>query len=305
MSAPSEMRVLVAAIRSNGYKVVRTGNGAHQKVLRKNGSQVADANGPLIISGSPSEHRWRDMHVNRLMNAGVLKEDPWNPRKKSGDGGGVDEDGKTQKQRDEETAKARKARDLHDRSEVFRVRTGRVRADVEPIVGKLGGWSHGGSGVKVADFSAVLRFWAEQNDPKVIPLTGGKPFATSSWVAQVTNLRTVGGTIGEKWLPLFEAFVVALHEGNENSDPNESSLVYLDLLRASKGILPEPVEEEEPDERPKVSATRVVVEWPRVALEALFWMSRGADGQDRDTILDLAEEIAELAATNEERKNDR
>lgn len=297
----SEIRVLIAAIRKNGYKVARTGNGSHQKVLRTNGSQVADENGPLIISGSPSDHRWRDMHVNRLMKAGVLKEDPWDPKKT-----GKDDDGKTQKERDEDVVKERKARDLRDRSEVFRVRTVDVRAAVEPIISKLGGWSRGGSGVKVADFAAVLRFWAERNDPKVIPLTTSlAPFQTSAWVTQVTNLRTAGGTISEKWLPLFEAFVVALREGNENADPTESSLVYMDLVRDEKGILSHPVGagDGEPREIPEPVAARVVVEYPRVALEALFWMSRGADGQDRDEILDLAEEIAELAATNEERKN--
>lgn len=310
MSAPSEMRVLIAAIRANGFKVVRTGGGAHQKVLTKSGQVVTDANGPLILSGSPSEHRWREMHVNRLMKANVLKSDPWKATGKDGaKPGEPDEahDGETEQERQKRLAKEREDARLRDRSEAFRLRTQTLRSGIEPIVSKLGGWSRGGSGIKVADFAAVIRYWAEQNDPEVIPVaTSGVPFQQSAWVTQTTNLRTAGGTVSERWLPVFEAFLVALREGNENLEPRESSLVFMDILRASKGILPVPTDDDQPvdaDPFPEpVASSTVVVEWPRVALEALFWMSRGADGHDRDTILDLAEEIAEMAATNEERK---
>lgn len=310
MPGQSEVDDLVRKIRAQvdqsdpqkrKFKVIKSGK--HQKVVRPNGQVVQDENGPFIISGSPGDFRFREMTVKRAMKAGIFAKDPYKAQTEA-------DEKKSEKERAEEAAKERRARELRDRSEVFRVRTAQVRAAFEPIVAKLGGWSHGGSGLKVGDFVLVLQHWARANEPKLIPVqTGGGPEPQSAWASAVTNLRTPGGTIAERWLPLFESFVVALREGNENLPPEESALVYMDLLRAAKGILP-PSHDEGPERvngtMPAPAATpstsRIVVEWPRVALQALFWMSRGADGQDRDEILDLAEEIAELAATNEERK---
>jgi hypothetical protein len=287
------------------FKVAKSGS-KHYKVLHANGAVVTDENGPLIISSSPSDWRWRSMAVARFMRAGVLKSDPYTAtRGRAGEDDAEEDDGLTERERAERRQKEERARQLADRSETFRARTQTLRARVEPIVAKLGGWSRGGSGVKVSDFVSVLQHWANTEAAKLIPTgTLGEAVPASSWTGAVNNLRTPGGTVSEKWMPLLEGFTTRLErDAGEPPIPDESALIYLDLLRESKGIVlpgapgdaivpdvPEPIE---------VAAVTKFV-FPKLAMDALFWMARGAGPGDQSEILALAEEIATLEATDEE-----
>jgi hypothetical protein len=73
--AKSEIDVLLKAARANGFKTV-PGRG-HRKFVDRHGKTVVDDNGPVIISSSPSDHRWREMTVKRMMGAKILKVDPF------------------------------------------------------------------------------------------------------------------------------------------------------------------------------------------------------------------------------------
>lgn len=321
MSTSSEIADLAKKIRATvdptdaqkrKFKVVK--NGKHQKVLRGNGAVLTDptAGGPVILSGSPGDARWREMKVNQLIRLGVFKTDPYKATRAGEDGGDPD-DYRSDQEKAKDAEKERRQDQLRARSAGLQERTKAVRAQMEGTIAKLGGWSRGGSGVKVPDFINVLQFWAKRADLLHLFPTmsggGGYPVPATQWTTAVNNLKAPDATLGEKWLPLFERFSLWLEDEGRDSDgipdPAESALVYMDLFREVKGI---PISSSERGESETSSTlapshVRVIFEYPRVALEALFFMSRGADAQDQDRILDLAEEIAELASTNEERKS--
>lgn len=79
--AKSEIDILLRAARANGYKTV-PGRG-HRKFVDQHGRPVVDSNGPVIISSSPSDHRWREMTVKRLMGAKIIKTDPFKSQSKT------------------------------------------------------------------------------------------------------------------------------------------------------------------------------------------------------------------------------
>lgn len=294
------MRELIAIIRKNGFKVVKTGGGSHQKILAPNGAVVRDDNGPLILSGSPSEHRWRDMHVNRLMKAGVLKSDPWDPRKtnegENGDGGGKSpQDEKKEREKEERRAAAQ------ERSDRLRVRTQKLQSRLEPIVAKLGGWSRGNTGVSIADFQVIVRHWQETREVAWPVDSQNRPLPTTQFRNQCTALRTPGSTVGIKWFPIFEGFVSYLEsEAGNPPDPKESALMYMELLRETKGVAPIPrTEPQEPEPAPGIVSTFEIPGgsiMTGLSLEVLYRMARGAgDGDaERDQILRLAQRVAEL-----------
>lgn len=312
------MRVLIAAIRKNGYKVARTGSskggGSHQKILRPNGSQVTDDNGPLILSGSPSEHRWREMHVHRLMKAGVLKADPW---KATGqDGAEPEENGNGRKRgahlQDPEVIE-RRQRALQERTDKLRGTSAQLRARLEPIIAKLGGWSRGGSGVSQVDFVKVVLHWLDAYEQRAAlwPKTkdGVGEVDVEELRRAVTNLRQPDKTVGEKWTMLLRGFIDELQrEAGVPPDPAEAALKYLELLRETKGLVsprtngagpgslipqPEPA-------RPLDGLTALREGGPvlltSLALEVLVGMARGAgEGpEERARVIGVAVAVAEL-----------
>jgi hypothetical protein len=290
------------------FKVAKSGQ-KHYKVLHANGSSVVDENGPLIISSSPSDMRWREMTVKRLMASKVLKSDPYKEtRGRAEDASEAPE--LTEQEKAEEKRKAAQRMALRDRSEGFRLRTGRLRARIEPIISRLGGWSRGGSGVKVSDFIVILERWARAEAPELIPTGSGGigEVPASAWTGAVNNLRTPDGTLSEKWLPLFEGFADRLErDAGSPPEPSESALIYLDMVRESKGIgvaPPAPAEDEEAATADsfRMTLSAVAFRVPKVAVEALFWMARGASADDHDTILELFEQIAAMEAADEGRE---
>lgn len=316
MSTQAEVRELEAHIRKAGFKIVKTGNGAHKKILDKKGAVVTDKNGPLILSGSPSEHRWREMHVQRLMDAGVLKSDPWKPTPS-----GAKPEGEPKGKRadlQDPAIRERMLASIQAKADVNREATAKLRARLEPIIAKLGGWrdvrgdNRTVSGVSITEYSEVMSHWATVRGRVEFPkkTQRGTAMNMGALTQAVRNLKIPGNTVGEWWMPLFTVFVDELeHRASTPGggiDLGKAADRYRELLREQKGIpvpiatppageptgaRPEPLPRG-PHEPPPVDVPQVVehetigprhdVHAPKIALEAVARMVMGYAGMGED-----------------------
>lgn len=281
--AKKEVQELEKAIKKNGYKLVPSGSG-HKKVVDQRGRSVVDKDGPVIVSSSPSEVRWREMHVSRLIKAGVLKEDPWNPEPKERSSGNLRDPAVQAKIRET------KAREMAQREE----RTRRIRSRLEPIVAKVGGWDKSGF---VADLGRVYYHLAK---------TRGRVEAPKNQASAIQNARNLklGGTLSDNNAVCWELLLDDLEKAGK--EPNGLRDRFVDLLREAKGINHSPSLngaapiEEEAQALPPVAPAPPV--WPHtparvpsLAMEAAARMGRGAFSEkDFEEALVLAEKLAEL-----------
>lgn len=279
--AKKEVTELLRAIRANGYKTVPSGGG-HKKVVDRHGKAVVDSNGPLLISSSPSDHRWRDMHVKRLMKAGVLKEDPWNPEEKTRDrnqNGGDPQHG------------ARVA--AMYRKQIARdERTRQIRMRLEPMVARLGGWDKQGF---TSQIGRVMFSYARSRGRVEAPVTEA---------AAVQNARNLkgGATLSDKAAVCWELLLTDLEQAFDESQEDGLRGRYFELVREAQGLgTPRLV----PDEPEAPAALELVTEQhrrhpvevsiPSLALEVAIRMGMGAASEpDMDQILVLAERIARM-----------
>lgn len=252
MAYGSEVTELIGIIRKTGHKVTKTGNSKHWKVLRSNGSVVVDKSGPIIISSSPSVNRWREMAVQRLMNPDipggpVLKSDPFkatpsNENKRGPDHADDKGDGKKKggSKLTDPDVQARRDAATRARSNRNKDRTSALRARWEPIVMKLGGWAAGrGSGVRLTEMGEVMFAWARNRGRMELPKTTmtGAAMTASALSQTVRTFRTPGGTLGEKSLELFEAFIDDVErECGVPVDTAKAASRYMGFLREAKGI---------------------------------------------------------------------
>lgn len=329
MATQSEVRVLEAAIRKRGFKIVRTGNGAHKKILDKKGAVVVDKDGPLILSGSPGDRRWIEMHVHRLTHAGVLASDPFKPTP-SGQQEPSENGEKKGKRGDLQSpeVKARMRQAIADKSAASKEATARLRSRWEPILAKLGGWGDatGGHrparGVSIVEFTEVMHHWAQVRGRVELPkkTQRGTPMNMGAMTQITRNLKIPGNTIGDYWMPLFKVFIDEL-EMNAGSpvDAQKAANRYMELVKETKGIvkppdtpqagpatvaavpLPRGPHEAEPEpipvrpQTPPVLGPLTEVHAPRLALETLYLLARrDSAGADEKRIIGLAAEIAEL-----------
>jgi len=302
-----EVTELIREIKATGYKVASSGR-THHVVLDKQGRRVVDENGPLIISKTPSEHRWREMTVHRLIKAGVFKEDPRKEKQKP----------KSQEEHRKDSAKRLGSPEMQRlKVEAVKARareqaslTQAVRSRFEPIVVKLGGWHeghgrHGAPGVQVSELGRVMMFW----------LTGEQlpSFSTLAAAQQVAGNLKRGGTISDKNRAILEPFVVELEQKGDDARD-----FYFEVVRAVKGLPPsqrherdrplqlvsgngatgEPAgDETEPEESvaapapPSVAVLSAGV--PMLAMEAVYLMARAGDN-DMATVLTIGEKLARL-----------
>lgn len=296
MAQKKEMDILVKAIRANGFKVVNSGKGgAHRKVLDKNGAVVLDSNGPLILSGSPGERRWREMHVHRLMHAGVLKKDPW------ASGVGIEPNGAGRPgMTDEQKAAIRRA--VEQQQHQREAETRALRERLEPIVVQLGGWNQGhgpaAAGIAAAEFGRVARYYAGRRGRV-------ENWPTDSAAAQSAHTLKRGGTLSDNARICWALLVDELER-----DPDGPRMRYLELVRQARGLAEPEIEQGENGELveleiPKMALARDPVERrleigplyrkPRYALEALAYMARGAeDSAELSAVIVLAEKILEM-----------
>lgn len=325
-----EVQELIRHVRAAKFKVVKSGNQKHYKVLDARGRPVVDANGPLIISSSPGDMRWREMHVKRLMGAGVLKADPYKEtrgtqaeangnnngqppeKKKRGDGHSLTTP----------EAQAAKLRAIQKKSDANRERTARIRARFEPIAAKLGGWTSGrgmhSSGLQATEVGLVIYSWAKTRGRLELPAkvhTDPLKHIGPEHVAQaVQRLKNPAETLSDRWTPLFEVFVDELQRNaGTPPDPQKAAYRYQELLREAKGISdppaspaalpPVPVappsangDQEAHVEHVKVGPAHSQQAAPKLALKAMWYMAKGSD--DLDDALDVAAEIAELELNN-------
>jgi hypothetical protein len=223
MKTSSDLRPLLDLIKKNKYKVVPSGK--HHKVLDPKGRVVTDANGPLIISSTPGDHRARDMHVKRLRDAGVLKpdQDPWKPQKeKDPDAKGKKKDPLAGDPEAKARREAAKVAAIKAKSAANAERTRKVRARLEPIVTKLGGWDKFGltSNLGLVYFHLM----------KTMNQVDG-PATAASAAGTIQRLKR-GETLSEKTIPLVE---IMLNDLEKKGDPVAR---FMELQREAKGIIP-------------------------------------------------------------------
>jgi hypothetical protein len=287
----SEIDVLLRAARANGYKTVPA-QGGHKKLVDHRGRPVVDGNGPLIISSSPSDARWRVMTVKRWMAAGVLKTDPFDDSPK---GKAVQEkrggSGKANRLTDPDVQQA-KIDAIHAKAAAEREATNKLREQWEPIMVKIGGWEKRGSIAQLGD----LIFWFGKWRSLV------ERFPSESAARQAVAQLKRGNTLSERNRKAISYFSDELLKA---TDVRER---YFELVRLSKGLpakeeddvirggtpLPDPPAKEE-DEKKK--ATTNGNHWvgtrPTLALEAVAQMMVGRTEVD-EHVLRLGEQIQEL-----------
>lgn len=303
-----ELKPLIDEIRKNGFKVAPSGK--HRKVVDVEGKimgarnkVVTDENGPIIISSTPGDFRARDMHVKRLLKRKVILRDPWAVDKGEGKEGRKAGFSEEDRQRGRERV-AEEARRRHER-------TMQVRARIEPIIAKLGGWDKRGM---VSEIGRVaLHFTTKQHKP------GWK---TEAGAMQGANSLKKGNTLSDAavdaWNLLCDELEKAWRKGPGTS-PNDEALRerYFELVRESKGIAPEPEEPkkdlskttpvirsqikdtkpDEPSEPRRSGHMREGIlgeKMPTLALKAVFLMSMGREGQAMPDVLEVGEDILRL-----------
>lgn len=332
MPNAKEVTELISFVRAAGFRVSKSGNQKHWKVMHKNGSAVIDANGPLIISTTPSEHRFREMTVKRLMGAGVLKQDPYKKTKtgpqEAGTNGGRARSTSHLKDPAVQAAKVARIKEI---SREFHERTVKLRSRIEPIIAKLGGWSAGrgpqgqGSGVRIAEFGEVLMYWGDTRNIVETPSDSktGQPPNKDAVTQAMRNLMKKDGTLGRTWLPIVERFTDDLEDrAGTPPRPERAAERYRELYREMRGISlvtdrpPKALEtavrirQRPPDleaaaaylesqrEAPEPEHEQVgplyQPQAPSIAMQAVFLMARGAATEDMETIVKLGEQIARL-----------
>lgn len=281
-----DLMVLRKIIEKDGYKVVPSGSG-HWRVLTNKGAVIVDENGPVILSGTTSEFRGRDMAVHRLMKAGVLKRDPWAPTaKKTEDDQAPDPDEMSEQERAVYEAEQEEARRTNqERSR----RTFAVRERIEPVIARLGGWDKRGM---LTEIGTVAHYFATQSR---------LPDAWTSPQAAAENARALskGATLSDPMATIWERLMTELESWPD------TQLRWMQLLREAKG-LEEPTigEAVTPLERglQVVQGGGAVVPLPKIegmptlALRAMFEMGvgRAAHDPDRATCMKIGEEIMRL-----------
>lgn len=331
MATQAEVRELIAHIRRTGYKVTKHGT-KHYKVLSPKGAAVVDANGPLIISATPSEVRWRDMTVKRLMAVGVLKDDPYAETR--GKKGTTSENGDGEKETADDRKRAAReavAAAAKARSDENARRSLDLRYRLERMIVKLGGWNtaHGTAvnGVSIADFMRIIQHWLAKPETKLAwPTDKGLPTSLAAASQALANLRKADSTIGAKWLPVFEGFMDYLY-AEDAADSELAATRYRILVRETRGAVSTGVTQrtrpalpaepgagratiEPPSENGEVvddigpGFQPAYIDAPELALKALYYMARGSDDArvgEPGTIVDIARSIAELEQNNPNR----
>lgn len=205
---------LIRAIREQSkgkYKVIS--GGKHLKVIHaegpKKGRSVVDKDGPLIISGSPSEVRNRLEAANRLTKAGVLKFDPWNPPSRNGD----------EPEFDGREARREAARTVSRRQNI---ESDNLRAIIEPFLVKIGGsWEKRGF---TTEFAHTIFYWMEER---------GTKFGYDSkdgFTQQVRNLSK-GNSISANAIMAIQEF---WNEVNSQINPRSYYMHLVGLARGAK-----------------------------------------------------------------------
>lgn len=220
MAENKDTTVLIRAIRDQSkgaYKVIS--GGKHLKVIHAEGSKkgrsVLDDNGPVILSGSPSEGRNRELAVHRLIGAGILKFDPWKGDKNKPDG-----PGKQVSREDEFEARQARRLAVADAHQRINDESDQCRARLERFFVKIGGGSEK-RGFKTELTKTICKFLEEKHPelkiqedsfyPEIVKITRGQTVSAN----QIKRIN--------KFLDYFENSMTPRQE-------------YFDMVRAAQGI---------------------------------------------------------------------
>lgn len=279
MSADSDFGKIERAIKRRGYKTIPGGSG-HRKIVDHRGKVVVDSNGPLLISSSPSDQRARTMHVNRLMKAGVLTEDPFesNPQ------------GKGARLTDPDVQK-RKLEAIQRKAVAERTETHKLREFLEPFIVMIGGWEKHGQTTLIG--RVAMQYLDSVKQP-------GRWKTLDACVQSLRNLKA-GNTLSESarknWMRFFDAL----------ADDDDPLTKWNEMQRQTLGIgYPDVDTPHENGDTPTAAddAIAAFMEEKRseisgeagrpLALECLYFMARGAGDADKDEVFALYERIATL-----------
>lgn len=287
----SEVDELVRDIKATGKFDVRSA-GPHHKVVNGEGKTI------YTFGKTPSDHRWRDNAVRGLIREGVFEHDP---KKTNG------QKERSQHRLADPEIQAKKVAAIKARSEHFAEITRDIRARLEPLITRAGGWGTHKGQITASELGLAARYWGRDR-PDVF-----KTDEAARNSAQ-TNMRQ-GGTCSEKACGFWDAFVTAW----ESAD--DTRRWYFDLVREYKGLSPTAVivggaEVKPPATEPKNlrragRVKRYMAEPERhplepepligqLALKAVFLMAVGRENADQDEILGIGEQILVLEAESRE-----
>jgi hypothetical protein len=292
-----DVDTLVRLIKRNGFNVVPAGSG-HKKVVGKNGRPVVDSNGPVIISSSPSDGRWRTMTVKRLMAAKVLTADPWESSQKA------DTSGKAARLTDPEVRERARLSQLAQHKE-RQEKTQQLRARFEPFVMKLGGWEKSGVTTQVA--TTAFGYLASRNRVE--------NFVSLSAATQSLRSLRLGNTLREAARVAWSLFMDDIEAAE---DPVAR---YFQIQREVKGLPPEATTNGNgegalvhlplkgggtltppggPVPPPRASAGIRPYTKPTLALEVVYHATAGRENPDFDAVMKLGERVLALELGEEQ-----
>lgn len=184
-----ETKELISLVRENGFKVVTSGK--HFKVYDNDGRPIVDANGPLMIAGTPGDHRNWDNTVTRFRRAGVLpqrrKENHLRPQRKF-----------------DQIQRAKANETLAKQSRERQNRTRDIRSRIEPIVAKVGGWEKRGVSAQLAEILFHTARSLDSDNPKTL----------AAALQQVAQVKT-GKTLSDKSAVCWEITIDQLEQGDD------------------------------------------------------------------------------------------
>lgn len=296
MSKASEVDDLIRDIKATGTHNVSS-IGAHHKVTDSDGNVV------YVLAKTPSDRRWRDNAVRGLVKAGVFEKDP---RKNNGHP-------KKRSNLHDPEVQAKKVAAVKARHERFAAATREIRARIDPLIVKVGGWGSRKGQVSASELGLAAMHWG-RNRPDVFASEEGARSSAQSNIKQ-------GGTLSEKGASFWDAFVTAWESAD---DPRRW---YFDLVREMKGLPKTSVivggaevaqttgkrprtgpvhvykieEEEEPEEKLENGKQPEVI--GRLALKAVLLMASGSETMNHQEILELGEQILALETRATEEKS--
>lgn len=216
--AAKELQPLKAILEKNGYELVPRGQ--HLKVKKRSTNEfVTDDKGPVIFSSTPGDHRARDMHVKRLIGAGVMKpeQNPWKPKK--------EQDGRASVITSDEV-KLKRIEAMKEASRVRARKTQILRSRMEPLVASLGGWDKRGLAPELA--LTAKHYLASRKRVEA--------WESDSGAIQNARQLRMGATLSDKARTAWELFLDELDRAEDREKR------YFELVRESKGLAPKEVE---------------------------------------------------------------
>ena len=209
--AVKEVDDLVRAIKATGSYDVENGP-THYKVVNASGNTV------YSLPKTPSDSRWRENAVHDLIRQGVLEKDPkkTNGAKRSAAAGAS--------HLVKPEIQAVKVAAVKARHAKFAEITAGIRARIEPLINKVGGWGMHKGQITASELGLVAMYWGRDR-PDVFRSEAGARASAQGNMKQ-------NGTASEQACAFWDAFVTAWEAAEDQRS------WYFDLVREMKGLAP-------------------------------------------------------------------